>query len=445
MKNRFMTLTGWLVMAAALTAGMTACSSDDNIADEPTPTTPDAPKTYTMTVIASKSADEATTRALSTEGKTLNATWGEGEHVAVYVEVFNGQYQLAGTLSPVTLGSATTTLSGEVTINEQLDLQLVYIGTRTANSSMIYTYTGQNGDLDYLALNFDYASATIPAYGYSISNSDNTISTSSPVSFTNEQAIVRFNLKYSDNSPLSVTDLTVSPALSSVVYGAEFAPVPGDLTISKGNVAASSWYVALRGVKNKTLTLTADDYQYTHENVTFEHGKYYEITVKINTLVSKNLNLLRESNIGWLVGSDGKAYNVKEAMPSDVTVRAVVGYVSTKDKKGYAFALEDASTQARWKDASAAISSWGVNNAISGQTWKLLGKDPWYEFIRNYNGNTLLTNAGGSALSEHHWTGTEFEELTTLAYCFDDDGSIMANPKINGYRVRAGIEFDLDQ
>ena len=84
---------GWLVMVAALTIGMTACSSADSIAEEPVqqPENP-AKKTYTMTVTASKGGDDsalaramaeagltgdATTRALTlgTDGKTLDATW----------------------------------------------------------------------------------------------------------------------------------------------------------------------------------------------------------------------------------------------------------------------------------------------------------------------------------------------------------------------------------
>ena len=52
-----------LLVSVALVA-LTACSSSENsIAEAPTPSTPDAPKTYTMTVTASK-ADNATTRAL---------------------------------------------------------------------------------------------------------------------------------------------------------------------------------------------------------------------------------------------------------------------------------------------------------------------------------------------------------------------------------------------
>ena len=70
-----------LLLATVLTT-FAACSSDDAATGQQVPAT-DAPKTYTMTVTASK-GDDATTRALSIDDKTLNATWAAGEHVAVY-------------------------------------------------------------------------------------------------------------------------------------------------------------------------------------------------------------------------------------------------------------------------------------------------------------------------------------------------------------------------
>ena len=59
----FIKTTGWLAMAAALTLGTAACSSsDDSIVEQPV--NPTEPKTYTMTVQATKpTGDDAATRA----------------------------------------------------------------------------------------------------------------------------------------------------------------------------------------------------------------------------------------------------------------------------------------------------------------------------------------------------------------------------------------------
>lgn len=76
---------GWLVMAAALTTTFAACSSDDNVAEEPA-----APvkKTVSVTVGAGFN-DEATTRSAITEGtnasgaKTRTLTFTEGDKLFV--------------------------------------------------------------------------------------------------------------------------------------------------------------------------------------------------------------------------------------------------------------------------------------------------------------------------------------------------------------------------
>ena len=75
-------MTNIKTLAALLIASATfaACSSDDSIIEQPV--TPTAPKTFTMTVQASK-GDAAATRGLSLDGKTLNVKWNEGEEVIV--------------------------------------------------------------------------------------------------------------------------------------------------------------------------------------------------------------------------------------------------------------------------------------------------------------------------------------------------------------------------
>ena len=101
MNKRTMKL-GWLVMAAALTIGMTACSNDDNITDEPTTTTvPQAVSTVHVTVGAGFDGDDATTRAdVVQDGTTRTLTFTKGDKLFVYAAIAaNTTYVLAGTLS----------------------------------------------------------------------------------------------------------------------------------------------------------------------------------------------------------------------------------------------------------------------------------------------------------------------------------------------------------
>ena len=84
MKTRM--LWGWLVVAAALTLGWTACSSEENVIDEPTL----APAVSTIHVsVGAGMGDEAQTRSGVTEavvdGKTLRTLkFTEGDRLYVY-------------------------------------------------------------------------------------------------------------------------------------------------------------------------------------------------------------------------------------------------------------------------------------------------------------------------------------------------------------------------
>ena len=66
---RLIKTTGWLAMAAAIIFGTAACSSSDDSITEQQPVNPTEPKTYTMTVQASK-GDAVTTCGLSLDGTT---------------------------------------------------------------------------------------------------------------------------------------------------------------------------------------------------------------------------------------------------------------------------------------------------------------------------------------------------------------------------------------
>jgi len=96
---------GWLVIAAALTMTMAACSNDD-ITDEPLTTiAPQAVSTVHITVGAGISDGEGTTRAAVSEtvveGKTERTlTFTNGDKLFVYAEIAaNTKYVLAGTVS----------------------------------------------------------------------------------------------------------------------------------------------------------------------------------------------------------------------------------------------------------------------------------------------------------------------------------------------------------
>lgn len=201
-------ITDIRTLAALLIASATfvACSSDDNIIDDNIiDEQPASQQVYTLSVSATKGGDEALTRALSLVGKTLNASWAEGEEVTVYNVTKTAV--LGGVLTAQSSGSSTTlkgTLTGTIEAGDVLDLLF-----RGAN------YTSQEGTLDYIAANCDYAKASVTV----ASVADQNITTTGTASFVNQQAIVKFTFTDGTNN-LNVSRLAISTGSGKLVKSA---------------------------------------------------------------------------------------------------------------------------------------------------------------------------------------------------------------------------------
>lgn len=294
-----------IALAAALVIGLTACSgSDETIIDEPTPPTADAPKTYTMTVTASK-GDDALTRALTIEGKTLNATWTAGDAVQVYhVNNPGTAFETESTTPDATLyaqsSGASTKLTGTFT------------GSYTPTSGDVLRlrflpnpdYTNQKGTLDYIATNCDYAVSEITVASVDAETGD--VTSSAPAEFANQQAVVKFSLKRQDGTtPVAATSLTVK--VGSTTYNVTLASASSDI------------YVAIKNASNKTVSLSANSalghYTYEKSGVTFVKSKYYAIGVKMT----------KQPSLGDLYYSDGTCSERLEAGKTPIGVIAYLG------------------------------------------------------------------------------------------------------------------------
>ena len=212
--------------------------------------------TFTMTVKAAK-GDNAT-KALSLDGTTLTASWAQGESVTVYNVTRNAD--LEGSLVAQGDGASTVltgNLSGEIAKGDVLTLKFL-------NPD----YSMQEGTLEYIAANCDYAEATVTVA--SVANGK--ITTTGDAVFENQQAIVKFTLKNSDGTEtLSASQLVVAVGNNS--YTVTTASTTGEL------------YVAIPGFSGQDITLTATDgvsnYFYTKSNVSFSAGQYYTIEVRL--------------------------------------------------------------------------------------------------------------------------------------------------------------------
>ena len=293
-------------LAALLIASATfvACTNDDNITDEPQQP---ANGKYTITIEASKG--DATTRALSLDGKTLNATWATSENV--YVQ--KGSDWATGSLKPQTDGTTATlkgTLSGvTIAAGDNLTLQFPRSGARD--------YTGQVGTLADIAAKYDYATATVKVA--SISDAGNINPVAATTTFTNQQAIVKFTLidKADGTTPLSATQLVVSDGTNS------YTVTPASAT--------DVFYVAIPGFSKKTVSLAAtvgsDTYAYSKSGVTFTNGQYYEITVKMTKAIPLTLEALSAGDIVVSNPKSGMKYSLNGGAKTAVsgTISVTIG------------------------------------------------------------------------------------------------------------------------
>ena len=277
---------------------ISSCSSEDNLGNSD-----GIIKTYTITVNASKSIGNMT-RALDLDGKTLNAYWGEGE----VVNVLNAEGENIGALSPKTIGSASTILTGIITtaglsVNDQLTLSF----PRTT-----INYSGQDGTLSNIANKYDYAHANVTIKSINGNNI-----TTSDASFDNQQAIVKFTLMDKvKRTAITSECFFIRDSENHLVYSVSNGNISyGSCTVYKPDGSNDNvYYVALRGVTNSNLTFESamwnsknyTHYTYTKENVTFEPGKYYEVTMYMSGGYDNLIDLSQKS--GEINVPSGKHY-----------------------------------------------------------------------------------------------------------------------------------------
>jgi len=316
-----------------LAAILAACTN------EPLPETivEEAPESYTLVVTATKGNDD-TTKALSLDDKTLNATWKAGEMVQVYSVEGEGSEEAessdpVGTLSAQGSG-ATATLKGKFLEG--------YTPTVGAKLRLKFNdkpdYTTQEGTLEYIATHCDFALAEITVGAVDAG----TVTATAPASFENQQAVVKFALKKQDGTALNVTSLTVKYASSTY-----------DVTLA---TPASDIFVAIPGKSNKTVTLTATsadgNFSYEKADITFEKGKYYAIGVKMTRIPTLGDLYYSDGTFSWTL-EDGKtpigviAYVGTDAFTENgVTLR---DGTTTLQSHGLVLCLKNTTDPVKWR------------------------------------------------------------------------------------------------
>ena len=265
--TRFFSL-GALLLAAA---GFSACSSDsDTVIDQPEVTP--APKTYSVSIEAAKGDDGSISRALSLDGdNNLTSAWAEGEEVTVYN--ITQSAELGGKLKAQAAGANTTlagTLTGNIAAGDELLLKFCSD-----------SYNSQNGTLEYISQNCDYATATVTVDKVTGS----AFVVNSTAEFKNQQAIIKFTLKDKGNS-----DALINPSAFTITDGTstvELSDIPASTYTTNGDGVLFVAFPAAGEPKTITLFATVGDKTYTYKkaDVTFNNAEFWTIPVKMSVYI----------------------------------------------------------------------------------------------------------------------------------------------------------------
>lgn len=309
-------LSNTKMLAALLMAGaaMTACSSDDNIANETQlPVNPTGK--YTMTVNATK-GEVAPTRGLYFDNTALNVKWYDTDKVTVFPEDWSSTLV---TLTAAASETGSTTLTGEVTgVAEADNLNLLF-------PRATWDYTGQKGvllsDASSIEKKYDYATAQV-----TVNSVVGTTITTDAANLTSQQAIVKFNIKNkATDAALNVTTLKISANGGKLVQSRQMlSPTPEGYEAVTG--PANYLYIELSEKPGNMMYIVGNDNSYFSEDDEFGTGGYKVVDGKYlyrfmtNDDVSQILEIQIESSqsYGNIIEFDAE-YEYSPDSPIDFT------------------------------------------------------------------------------------------------------------------------------
>ena len=285
--KKILTNISVLTAVISLSTAFSSCSSHDEESGVYVPLTLEATR-------AEYNAGNQT-RTLSEKNGALVSTWKTTDKVTVYKKGWSSKI---GEVAPKQdSNNARTKLDGTVNssgmnVGDKMDL----ITPRTE-----WDYTGQDGTLEKISTNYDFATAEAQVI-YLDAENNNQLYASNAL-FNPQQTIIKFVLKNEDGSAaLSVPSLTIVSGAGKIVQSRSLDGATknyGGLVITP-SAATNIYYVAIcndqEGADSYTLTARANNtvYCYTKENVTFKKGDAWVINVHL-----KDMNNTYSERVGY--------------------------------------------------------------------------------------------------------------------------------------------------
>ena len=249
-----------IFMMAALALTFAACSNDDNdIAQQP--------DNNEITITATVSSDDATTRALSIDGSNIASTWEADDQFAILFNDGTSNVKRVATVSSINGSTVTITFTIPSSLANNTACKIVYPASaaNAANTGAdvakeLATQDGTIGNCPEVRV----GTATIDKDNHNLAGVTKLVA---------QNAIFKFTTKNSGGTAnIDVTKLTIT-------IGAQ------DYVISPAS-ATSELYVALPAVGDQAVRFSAtgsDSKTYTcsKASVTFAAGKYYQSMLKM--------------------------------------------------------------------------------------------------------------------------------------------------------------------
>lgn len=364
----------WVALSMMAALIMTACSNDDNTNESPAQQNAAKTIPYTVTVNGG-----ASTRAtVESDNKTLYFATGD----KLYVSGTN----IKGVLTIQTgMGSASATFSGDLTYSGSgspaSDLSLT--ATLVSAQQTVGTSAGCQvsvNDAGEVTVNYPTTvyCADVASAVQKFSNLTGTSTYSSKsFSLTQQTAFLNFEISFDAGTGINAGD-----NLSTAVNNNSHLICGGNVTAKDDGGVIKAKFVlpvaASTATVTKTLTnafvkFNSDDSKVLRlRDVASLEGKVYNV----KPAQSLTLASVTGSHLGWLVGSDGKAYEqTKGYLPIGVTAVAMIAYKSETVGESLAIQLNASPASMSWSDAC----NYSSYPSITGNpgTWRLPSKADW--------------------------------------------------------------------
>lgn len=289
-----------IFLMAALALMTAACSNDDN--DIQTPAEQPAKSEGIPFTATISMGESASTRALTENGTTIEATWETGEKVALIYNVGSTPTKTDAKVTKQTDGTATISATLETGATNGSDVTIIYpsdAADGTTGNVKSNLLTAQDGTLATIASKYDVRKGTgkLSISGGKATVNNGTAGT--PVALTNQFAIWKLTTPSAKDLYITADGVLIAEATLGT--------------------AGTEFYVAVPAVSSKTVSVVATDgtsncWSYSKGGVSLATGKYYQSTPLMTTLDGDNTK-----DVYMMTGA-GDIPDGKTVVLSDVTI-----------------------------------------------------------------------------------------------------------------------------